>query len=60
LWGKVRKPVMWEGPPTWRDEPSVRKSEGDRRQRLAIKEWGKHKEVRKLDEETSASGVSDK
>ena len=24
MWGKVRKPVRWEGPPTWRDEPSGR------------------------------------
>ena len=38
----------------------VRKSEGDRRQRLARKEWGKRWEVRQLDEETGAAGVSDK
>ena len=24
MWGKVRKPVRWEGLPTWRDEPSGR------------------------------------
>jgi hypothetical protein len=28
---------------------AVRKSEGDRRQRLARKEWSKRREVRKLD-----------
>ncbi len=39
---------------------AVRKSEGDRRQRLARKEWGKRWKVRQLDEETSAAGVSDK
>jgi hypothetical protein len=39
---------------------AVRKSEGDRRQRLAREEWGKRWEVRQLDEETSAAGVSDK
>jgi hypothetical protein len=37
---------------------AVRKSEGDRRQRLARKEGGKRKEVRELDEETSAARVS--
>ena len=37
---------------------AVRKSEGDRRQRLAREEGGKRREVRKLDEKTSAARVS--
>ncbi len=37
---------------------AIGKSEGDRRQRLAREEGGKRREVRKLNEETSAARVS--
>ncbi len=44
---------------TYLERRAVRKSEGNIRQRLAREEGGKHREVGKLDEETSAARVSD-
>ncbi len=49
--------MRWEGPPTWRDEPSgrVKGTEG----KGLYEKKGKRREVGKLDEETSAARVSD-
>ena len=47
------------GRTTYLERRAVRKSEGNRRQRLVREEGGKRREVGKLNEETSAARVSD-
>ncbi len=51
--------MRWEGPPTWRDEPSGRVKGTEGKGLQEKKGANKRREVGKLDEETSAARVSD-